>query len=1706
MSSALLNYKPTLNYIGAVDITSAQYGSTMYSVFYDSAIVSLGNVLMFEYKLIKEDITIPSPANVTLGFVSIENATNSGIANQWTIAIPALDDNYDPTISVKIAIRVYVGLFTSPEVGVTEWSEPLEVHNPPNEPFIYRAYYDTPSVDADDLYLFLSPDSKIDYDIVNFVAAFYYQNQNGTTIWDVSEPVKATLVNVSGDYNGKYMVHIPNFGKVSTNLGEKVVYVAAYAVYQYKDLSENNFYSVSHVSNTYTAPATSDNASPTITGINYSMYNEDPTQNMTVNWNAPNNSGIPTFHVDYYNLYKSTDGITWSEVATDISENVLSYNVDVSSYSCNTKIYFQLNCVSTNGTISPASPTTVYSSLNIFKYSHAPENLLITDTSFDPDTGLVNMRINFDRPTDRGCGDEIKFAIIVTDLSNNSVTNYMTYDGSEYAFNFSDDGVGQTGSVKIYLITEDTNPSVPGGSIYPDRIGASASIPYIALNFLCNPVVYKVYDEPVGSQNMYLSWDVQDTGDWILKDNGFKIFYKVNDETWESHATTDEYYYIFDAAAVGVDDCSNTLHFYSESTFVNGDVEYQSNSSIESINVFKYATAPQNLVIENTTFNPNTKLVTMDIKFDKPLSNGCGVPKKFAIIVTGDDDIALTNEVTYDATKTSYTYNFSSSSTQFDQTGSVKVYLITEDTNPSEPGGSEKLLRDGASNTTPYIAIKFVLEPVDYQVYVDPVGSQDMKLSWNNQVAGDWELADNGYKVYYKVNSDDVWSVYNTTEDLLITFDAAARGVDICGDTIHFYTEATLVNGDVNYIAESNIESINVFKYATAPQNFVIENTTFNPSNSLVTMDIKFDKPLSNGCGIPKKFAIIVTGDDDIKLTNYVTYDATKTSYTYEFSSFSTQFDQTGSVEVYLMTEDTNPSEPGGSEKLLRDGASISTPYIAIKFVLEPVDYQVYVDPVGSQDMKLSWNNQVAGDWELADNGYKVYYKVTNLSDVSGVWTLYDETEDLLMTFDAATKSVDDCGNTIHFYTEATLVNGDVEYIAESNIESINVFKYATAPQNLVITNTAFNPSNSLVTMSINFEKPLSNGCGRPDQFAVIVTDREGNDAITDYVTYNPTKTSYRYDFYNSPFEQTGLVKVYLITEDTNPSEPGGSEKLLRDGASNTTPFIAIKFVLEPVDYQVYVDPVGSQNMNLSWNNQVAGDWELADNGYKVYYKVNSDDVWSVYNTTEDLLMTFDAAARGVDICGDTIHFYTEATLVNGDVEYQANSSIESINVFKYATAPQNLVIENTTFNPNTNLVTMNIKFDKPLSNGCGVPKKFAIIVTGDDDIALTNEVTYDATKTSYTYNFSSSSTQFDQTGSVEVYLITEDTNPSEPGGSEKLLRDGASISTPYIAINFVLEPVDYQVYVEPVGSQNMNLSWNSQVAGDWSLADNGYKVYYKVNSDDVWSVYNANNNNVRTFNAATQGVDKCGDTIHFYTEATLVNGDVNYIAESNIESINVFKYATAPQSVQVLWSSSDIDESYMDIRMQFSNPASNGCGNVIRFVVNVEDASGNILNTKNITYVSGQSTPYEVNFDNVLFSLFGNVVVYMITVDTNGAGNLNGARGTAPFIADRLPIYKNVVMNGARNLLTFDVITQTELAPVAGVATVSHSTIIPYQWLTDASTDYVTVIKTYPLANNEYKYSFTMLPGIIGASNFPTPFGIVVANTVGIQEQNADA
>jgi hypothetical protein len=918
MSSAILglpNYNPpTLSYRGSVDITSAEYGSTLYNLFYDASLVSLGSVLMFEVKTIQQNIIVPNPDTVSLSFISIENATNTGISNQWQIAVPSTNDNYDPNIAVRIAVRVYIGITGTAEVGVTEWSNELDVHNPPAQPVIRDAFYNTPG-DEDDLYIFLdlSENSYLVDGSLNFVAAFYYQDNGGSTVWDVSVPLTAQQLN--GGFT--YMLHVPNFGFVSTDPSYSVVYTSLYAVYEFQDDSNNNFYSVSHISNTVNATPAAD-LPPVVTSVDYAVYNSGD-QTMTVYWDAPLNADIPAYNVASYNVYVSTDP-SGSFVMDASGVTDLFYAYDVSSYPCGTTVYFKIQALLTDGSTSPLSDTSIYSHLNIFYYADAPTNLEVTNTSYS--SGNIGMTVNFTGPVDEGCGTPVKFVVIIDGQSFD-----VGYDApaANYSVVYTNLDVSQTGIVEVYLVTEDTNPSVAGGSTYPERDGASTSAPYVAVNLVLDPVDYQVYVPPVGSQDMDLTWNdpvASLPGGWEVL--SYDVEYQIQTPQGTSYDNNDwqvapngsgisSTNYTFDASYVA---CDNTVYFRIIANLVNitpePDVYYSVISNIESINMFRYADAPTDLVITNTSYNG---LVTLTVNFTGPANEGCGAPLNFVVIIDGQSF-----DVEYDALAANYSVTYNN--LEVSQTGIVEVYLVTQDTNGNGP-------ENGASVTTPYIATDLVLNPVDYQVYVPPVGSQDMNLSWNGQDVSPWALATNGYKVYYKVN-DGSYIEYDTTNNTNIVFNAATEGVDNCGDTISFYVEATLENGAVTYVTSSAPQSINIFKYADAPAYANVLWASADASYNYMDIRMVFTNPSSVGCGAVENFVVNVLDACGNILTYYDTADLATQNVTYDegASLYTVNFNQVtyapiGSVEVYLVTTDTN--SPFGSQ----NGAANMAGYVA---------------------------------------------------------------------------------------------------------------------------------------------------------------------------------------------------------------------------------------------------------------------------------------------------------------------------------------------------------------------------------------------------------------------------------------------------------------------------------------------------------------------------------------------------------------------------------------------------------------------------------------------------------------------------------------------------------------------------------------------------------------------------------------------------------
>jgi hypothetical protein len=746
MNSAILsNYgMPSLSYKGAIDITSAEYGSTMYYFYYDASLVSLGSVLMFEIKTIQTGLSV-DPSNVELSFISTDNASNTGISNQWQISVPSTNYDYDadPDVSVKIQMRVYIGVRGTSEVAVSEWSNELDVHSPPKQPIIAAAYYDSPSINNDDLYIFFDPSSNI-YGYPNyftdlkFVAAFYYQDAStNLTVWDVSMPLDATEVTY-GTYNGTYMVHVPEFGVVSTNI--PVVYVSIYAVYEFQDSSNNNYYSVSQISDTFNATSVNANDNPTITGIDYAVY--DPSMNqaqtMNVHWIPPNNSSIPTFQVDYYNVYFKTDPSDNYILAPD-GGNVQpsldpSYNLDVSNvgdYPCGTTVYFMVEAVSTNGTISPPSDDTELSRLNVFYYSDAPTGLEITDTSFDASTNVCSMFINFVAPVDKGCGFPHQFVINILDNSEIiQATIYEPYDPSDnnYVVYFSSYTISQFGTVQVSLQTFDTNPTEPMDvpvfpNDYPLRTGADVTISYLIVNFDLNSLDYTVYSDIDRPQDMILSWNDPALGGWTT--TNYMIEYQaISPETevpgpdlsWNYLVDLSGNFeqYTYDAADNG---CNTTMFFRVTGTVENGPIAINVISNYVSKNIFRYATAPQNVSVLWASADGSFNYMDVRAEFQNPQSIGCGSDPYFVVnVLDGSGNILTyydssenaTQVILYDSSSNLYTVNFND--VTYSYNGSVEVYMVTTDTNSTN-------LENGPLATAVYNASRL---PIYRNVVMDP--------------------------------------------------------------------------------------------------------------------------------------------------------------------------------------------------------------------------------------------------------------------------------------------------------------------------------------------------------------------------------------------------------------------------------------------------------------------------------------------------------------------------------------------------------------------------------------------------------------------------------------------------------------------------------------------------------------------------------------------------------------------------------------------------------------------------------------------------------------------------------------------------------------------------------------------------------------------------------------------------------------------------
>lgn len=492
---------PTLSYVSSVDVTSASnQGLTKYQIVFDSNLVSLGNLIMFEYKFQDVGPSTPDLNNTSFGFISVEDATQSGIENQYIIAVPASANTYDGVVDNTIQVRVYFGITAlSNNVLVTPWSNSLAVYNPPVQPVIYTdpsipfqgAYYDP--IGSDTLYVLLDPNpypggNPYDYDVIKFVVCYFYQDTSNLTVWSVSDPLDA-ITTTFGTETFR-LITVNNIGTVSSTPPNNKVYVSIHAVYDWVDYS-NNYYAVSYMSNEVVAVEASSDNQPDITSVVYNVYDNDPSnstvpgpQTMDVTWTAPGSSVLPPYAIDYYKLYYSTDGGANFELykSNIPSTPPLTYQVNVGStglnalnLGCGQSIEYRVDAVTINGTVQSSNPS---SSTNIFYYSQAVTNLVVTNTSYDPLN--VGMTVNFDGVSNtgnpnKGCGVGGNYVVLINGDQYSGTGSLAYVSGQSYTLVYTGLNVPQSGTVEVYLETTNTN-AYPASPL----AGVSATAPYIA--------------------------------------------------------------------------------------------------------------------------------------------------------------------------------------------------------------------------------------------------------------------------------------------------------------------------------------------------------------------------------------------------------------------------------------------------------------------------------------------------------------------------------------------------------------------------------------------------------------------------------------------------------------------------------------------------------------------------------------------------------------------------------------------------------------------------------------------------------------------------------------------------------------------------------------------------------------------------------------------------------------------------------------------------------------------------------------------------------------------------------------------------------------------------------------------------------------------------------------------------------------------------
>lgn len=480
------------------------------------------------------------------------------------------------------------------------------------------------------------------------------------------------------------------------------------------------------------------------------------------------------------------------------------------------------------------------------------------------------------------------------------------------------------------------------------------------------------------------------------------------------------------------------------------------------------------------------------------------------------------------------------------------------------------------------------------------------------------------------------------------------------------------------------------------------------------------------------------------------------------------------------------------------------------------------------------------------------------------------------------------------------------------------------------------------------------------------------------------------------------------------------------------------------VKYNIYDEVAipGDQTMLVTW--EPPGNSGLpfyAVQKYELYYKIDNDD-FKLYtpigidpNTLEYIVNVGTAGYYGEGLemkCGQSIVFRVDA-VVQG--ENKPSPLSDPTNFFKYSEAVTNLIITNSSYEHNDqglDMVGFTVNFTgvSDSGKGCGEGSRYVIKINGDTPTPTSGDLLDYVSGKQYAVNFSNLS--INQVGTVEVYLLTRDTNTTNE-------LAGLSETVPYIANNVTLYDVNYSIYTDRTNdSQNMTLSWTNPALTGWTVEN--YTVQYRdgvfwLDASDVLSTS-------YVFDASSVALYK--RNLSFRILANMINGDgeTSYVITSNEKSQNTFKFAEDVQEPIVNWSVANTDNTTMDINLQFKNPTVLGVNNGLQFFrVTVLDSDGGIVldsaglnSTQDISYVSSANL-YTVNFNDINYSPNGTITIEPFVTDTNGRGDITSVNYEQDpgYITSTIPIFKNFNISG-NTMMTCEIISHGPLKPAGSL------------------------------------------------------------------------